>query len=533
MHHKTTSLNKQFLRLLIFCFFACFFLPFNASTQAPVLRLTNSFNENSVLYDTDTISHTTWKPVLFIDSLYTKSNRSWLHRKFFEEHLLQVQEPNFNIFADMVIDEYIGVGKRGIPTSKRGDNKSKVLMMNTRGYEASGNIGDKFYFETALFENQGRFPGYIDSIIRRDTIIPFQNRFKNFGDGKGFDFSYSTASLIYRPNQHFLFNLGYGTNFIGDGYRSLLLSDYNTPYPYFRTALTFGKFQYSVMYSQYISETSRNIYAYGYPRKWGQTYLLNYQPTKNLSLGLFNSVISAYADETNSIALNMSSFSPVMFLHSNKSKAGVSNNDVAGLNVKYTAAQGVHLYGQFVADNFGKVEWENRYGYQVGLRVTNLFGVKGWNALGEFNNVRPYTYATDTVTTVFAHNSQPLAHPLGANFKEAIVVSDFSYKRWYIRAEAFANRYGADSTAETNFGQNVFKPLSLHSKETDIKSSQGLYTKLYYGDVKLAYIINKKTNLRVEGGAVYRNESNKRESYKDLYIYFGVRTTFRKLIYDF
>ncbi len=520
------------LQLISFIFI--FFFSFYSHAQAPVLRLTNSFTEHAVLYNTDTFQHSAWKPVVYTDSTYTKSNRTWLHRKFFEEHLLQVQHPSFNIFADIVVDEYIGVGKRGIPTSQQrgGNNKSKLNMMNTRGYEASGNIGNKFYFETDLYENQGRFPGYVDSIIRRDTVVPFQNRFKNVGDGKGFDFSYSTARLIYIPNPHFLFNLGYGTNFIGDGYRSLLLSDYNTNYPYLRAAASFGHFQYSVMWSQYISGTTRNIYAFGYPRKWGQTYLLDWQASRNLSVGLFNSVISAYQTKENHTNVGGSLFSPIIFLHASKS-SGVKNNDLAGLNLKYRITPKINVYGQFLADNFGSVEWENRYGFQLGLRIGDLFKVKGWNVLGEANLVRPYTYATDTITTVYAHNNEPLAHPDGANFKEIVFVSDYTYKRWWFRLEAFANRYGADSSAETDFGQNIFKPLSLHSKETNIKASQGLYTSLYYGDIRVAYILNKKTNLRIEVGGAARSETNKTDNYKDIFFYVGVRTTFRKLIYDF
>ena len=266
----------QYANKLSFIFYLLFVLLFfytgSINAQAPVLQVTNSFNQQSVLYNSDTFAHTTWKPVLYVDSTYQKSNRSWLYRKFFEEHLLQVQQPNFNIFADVVFDEVAGSSKREIPTTHTSD-KTNFTYVNTRGYEVSGNISNKFYFQTDLFETQASFPAYVDSFIRKYKVVPFQNNYKNFKHN-GFDFTYSSAKLIYIPNKHFLFNLGYGTNFIGDGYRSLLMSDYNTNYPYLRTAITFGKFQYSVMYSQYITNRNDSIYAYGNPRKWGQTYLL-------------------------------------------------------------------------------------------------------------------------------------------------------------------------------------------------------------------------------------------------------------------
>jgi hypothetical protein len=72
----------------------------------------------------------------------------------------------------------------------------------------------------------------------------------------------------------------------------------------------------------------------------------------------------------------------------------------------------------------------------------------------------------------------------------------------------------------------------MHSTEDNI-IGQGVYTKLYYGDLRIAYILNRKTNLRIETGAVYRNERNRINEYHDTYFYVGVRFTFRKLIYDF
>jgi len=528
MPSKTLTGIRRISLLLIFVFY---FLLLHA--QAPVVRLTNNFTQQNILYYTDTFAHTAWKPVLYTDSTYIKSNHSWLYRKFFEEHLLQVQHQSFNIFADIIVDEYIGAGKRGIPTSRSITGKSKALMMNTRGYEAGGNIGNKFYFETAIYENQGRFPGYVDSAVRKTGVIPFQNRYKNIGDGKGFDFSYSSARLVYTPNKHFLFDLGFNNNFIGDGYRSLLLSDYNTVYPYFKTAITVGNFQYSVMWSQYVSEPERTIYALGYPRKWGQTYFLDWHATKQFNIGIFNSVISPNETSDHKKDVGISLASPIIFVHADKSPSGVQLNNISGLNLKYAIIPSVNIYGQFMLDELGDGEWQKRYGWQAGIRISDVLNVNGWNALAEFNTVRPYAYASDDAATVYSHNNESLADPLGANFKEAIGVTDYTYKNWWFRLEVMAAHYGVDSSSSVDYGHDIFKPVYLHSKENNITTDQGLLTKLYYGDFRMAYILNKKTNLRIEAGAVYRNEKNRDATYKDMYGYIGVRMSFRKLIYDF
>lgn len=528
--HLEIRLSTYKLPLIIF---VLLFLSANSFSQSPIERVTNNFNQQNILYSTDTFAHTAWKPVLYIDSTYIKSNRSWLHRKFFEEHLLQVQHQNFNIFADIIVDEYIGPGKRAIPTSQTKPGRSKWNMMNTRGYEASGNIGDKFYFETSVYENQGRFPGYVDSSIRNTHVVPFQNRFKNIGDGKGFDFSYSTARLVYTPSKHFLFDLGFNNNFIGDGYRSLLLSDYNTVYPYFRTAITTGSVQYSVMWSQYVAEPERTIYALGYPRKWGQTYLLDWHATKHFNISVFNSVISPNETVDHKKDVGISLASPIMFLHADKSPSGVQLNNISGLNLKYNLLPSVNIYGQFMLDELGSGDWQKRYGWQLGLRAGNFINVSNWNILAEFNTVRPYSYAADNDFTVYSNNNESLADPLGANFKEAIFVTDYTYKSWWFRLEGLIAHYGVDSSSSVDYGKNIFVLTSNHTKENNIVTGQGLFTKLYYGDFRIAYILNKKSNLRIEGGGIYRRETNKEHTYNDIYAYIGVRMSFRKLIYDF
>src|SRR3954452_19835670 len=256
----------------------------NVFGQTTALRLYNSWNINKLYTDTS-IVHTAWKPMLYLDTVSPPSTRSWFYRKVFNEHLLSVQQPNYTIYGDIILDEYIGYDSRAIKANNGSKDNYHIPMMNTRGYEVSGSIGKSFYFETNFYENQGRFGAYVDSFIRRYKIIPRQAMFKNIGDGLGFDFNYSNGRLIYTPNKHLLFDVGYSRNFVGDGYRSLLLSDFATDHPYFRAALTFGNFQYSAMWSQYVTETpgTHNLYAYGYPRKWAQTYLVDWKATKHFT----------------------------------------------------------------------------------------------------------------------------------------------------------------------------------------------------------------------------------------------------------
>ena len=526
--------SKKFFSACIFCF--SFVSPAFVCAQAPELRTTNTYNEQQVVYDNDSMMHTAWKPVLYNDTTIKRGTGTWFHRKFFQEHLLQIREGKFNLNADLIFDEYIGYSKREIPTGHRAgissDSITHVPMMNTRGFEVSGNFSDKFYFETAFYESQGRFGGYVDSSVRKYRVVPGQGGWKNVGDGKGFDFSSSASRLVYMPGKHFTFDLGYGKNFIGDGYRSLVLSEFSYNYPYFKTTITYGKFQYNAMWSQYITDRTIGLSnKQGYFRKWGQTFLVDYQATKRFSVSVFETVMWPDQDSMRNKDVSPWLLSPVIFLHGSKSPSGVHNNVIAGTILKYRIFHQTHLYGQLALDNTGS-GWESRYAAQLGIRSGSVFGVKNLNAIIEANIARPYTYATNTLFTNYGHNNQALAHPLGANFKEGLIVASYAYKNWYFRAESFIAKYGLDSSTDVNYGQNIFKPIDTHTA-TDVSVGQGLSTNIFYADLRVAYVINPVTNMRIESGFTFRNEKNSTVFFKDRIFYIGIRMSFRNLLYDF
>ena len=526
-HHLTASFfNKSYLRsaFVIILFSLSISQSVMAQSQQS-LSVTNSYNEQAIIYNSGTAINTAWKPIVYSDTGVSFATGKWFNRKFYHEHLLQIKQPEFNINADLIFDEYIGSSKR----------KNTTPSNNTRGYEVTGSVGNHFYFETDVYETQARYGGYIDSFIRGNFVIPGQGGHKNPGDGPGFDFSASRASLIYLPNKHFMFNLGYGKNFIGDGYRSLLLSDWAFNYPYFRTAFTVGKFQYNFMWSQYISDRQK-IYNnnLGYYRKWSQTFLINYQATRQFSLSLFETVQWPDQDSMRKKDISPWVASPIIFLHGNQSPSGVPNNQITGLNLKYRILKNTYLYGQFAYNNKTYHDsLKNRYAIQAGIRSGNTFGVANFNTILEANLVRPYAYATNLLNTNYAHNNEPLAHPLGANFREGIFVADYTFKKWYFRAESFVAEYGADSSTSVNYGHNIFKPVNTATAPENTTIGQGLKANIFYADCRVAYVINPVNNLRVETGFTFRNEKSSAFSYRDRIVYIGVRMSFRKISYDF
>ena len=77
---------------------------------------------------------------------------------------------------------------------------------------------------------------------RQSLVVPGQGQWKDYSNGKAFDFAYSSALLDYKAGKFLDFQLGYDKNFIGDGYRSMLLSDNSFNYPFLVTEILLSSY---------------------------------------------------------------------------------------------------------------------------------------------------------------------------------------------------------------------------------------------------------------------------------------------------
>lgn len=510
---------KRFL--LFVCLSASLKLVYGQDT-CTVLTLYHEWNE-ALLYCNDSIRHTAFKPALFADTLIQAGRRSLLSRKLFEEHQVSVHDGSFHLFADFLPDFQVGISKR----------PQKVPWQNTRGVSIMGNIGSKVYFEAEDFETQQRFPGYVDSFVRSRGMIPRLDTYRklaNFNHSVA-DFNYTSARLVYMPDRFLLVDLGYGRNFIGDGYRSLLLSDWAFNYPYLQVSGKWRSLQYSVMWSQYISKQgARAVDTFSYPRKWSQTFFLDWHFLPAGNIGLFESVIWPGQTVNHRNDMSWSLLSPLIFLHGNASPSGISNFTLTGLNARFRIMFQTFLYGQAAVSNFLRNSaWKDRFAFQLGLRSFDFAGVRGLDALAEFNKVKPYMYAGNSPGINYSQFDQPLADPLGAAFKEGVAVLHYKTGKWWFRLEALKAIYTSDQTSEENAGGDILKPVPIGNSIP----AQGMQNHLLWTDFRAAFILNRENNLRLEAGVTFRKESNHMDTFRDCIFMLGFRSTFRDLIRDF
>ncbi|QJD97574.1 capsule assembly Wzi family protein [Mucilaginibacter robiniae] len=512
---------------------------------------------NDSVYSIHTRFHSSLKPYLITDStLYQRYNdlinygtdtvnhHSWLHRKLFNEHLIDIRKSDYTFFADFLPDLTIG----------RDFSNSRTTWLNTRGYQVGGTIGKKFYFYSSGFENQGVFANYLTNYIDQLNIVPGQAYDRNQGK-RTKDWSYVTALISYTPNKYLNITAGQDKNFIGDGYRSLLLSDNSSPYPFFKLTGNLGNVTYMVMWS-YMQDpmASKLSFDVGYRKKWGVFHYLDWNATNRLSLGFFDAVIWADADDAgHKRGFDFSYGNPIIFLRPLEASNGSPDNAFLGFNGKYKISDQITAYGQFALDEFeaknffsGKGSSRNKYGLQVGVRGANVFGIKNLNYLAEFNEASPYTYSQTSSIINYAQQNEPLAHPWGANFKEAVGLLNYSYKRFDFSGEFDYGYYGLDVN-NMNYGKDVFLDYRTQARYTGPFDptlfnnayatngnyiGQGLTTHMYYAEGKVAYLLNPKYNLRIELGALYRRETNTSFTDNTRMLTIGVRSSFRNLYQD-
>ena len=186
-------------------------------------------------------------------------------------------------------------------------------------------------------------------------------------------------------------------------------------------------------------------------------------------------------------------------------------------------------------DDFSGNSFRKKYGYQVGLKYFDVFKIKNLHMQAEYNSVRPYAYAAKNIYQSYTHYNQALAHPLGANFYEAIGFINYKYHDFFIQVKANYAVKGNDSLT-SNFGGNVFKSdnsIPISQTLENIHTTQGLKTTIMYQDIHIGYLVNKVTNFNIVVGFSNRIEKNLATTKQTQFVYFGVRTSLANFYYDF
>ncbi|MGQ1946485.1 hypothetical protein ACT3CD_05200 [Geofilum sp. OHC36d9] len=420
------------------------------------------------------------------------------------------------------------------------NSTGKSTWINMRGVMLQGQLGRNLGFYVDIYENQGVYGGYMNDYIQANGVVPAQGRIKQMQPDTR-DYSQSTGYLSYNAGPWINLQAGYGKNFIGDGYRSLLLSDNAYSYPYFKMTATFWKIEYMVMMSQFlhINELVRSTDD-RYDYKYGVFHYLSWNIGKRLSLGLFESVIYAAQDTTGYRGLDMNYMVPFVVYRPVEHALGSPDNVTMGLNIKYIPWKNAAIYGQFVMGEFKQDEvfnatkwWGNKQGFMLGYKNYNFLRIENLDVRTEYSQVRPYTYSHYEPITNYGHLNQPLAHPLGANFRESLSSLTYRVGRWYLNLEAMIAMHGEDYDETTSYGSNIYRPNTTRPADYGIYIGQGLKTNIQNISGSISFLINPKTNMNISIGGRYRKTSNDIETIENTFINLSLKTSLRNVYWNF
>ena len=371
------------------------------------------------------------------------------------------------------------------------------VFLNTRGVSVRGLIGKKVGFSSFITENQERGPQFFQQRVAEFRAVPgvgFYKRFKNSGvdyfDARGY-FTFNAAKFID-------FQIGYDKNFIGNGYRSLFLSDWGNSYLFAKINTKIWKLNYQNIFMELTPQFKKNGDSL-LPRKYAAMHHLSMNVTKWLNIGLFEGVVFGRKNRFDFQYLN-----PIIFYRHIEGTLGSPDNALAGFDFKANVAHRLQFYGQFMLDEFilkqvknNPTSWVNKFGIQAGVKYLDAFGAKNLDLQFESNRVRPFTYSHNDTVANYTHYNQPLAHPLGANFQEFIGIVNYQpAPKWQVYGRIIYYNQGLDSNG-INFGGNIFKDYKTRSSNNGFEVAGGRKASVFNGFLQLSYELRENLNFDI------------------------------------
>ena len=244
---------------------------------------------------------------------------------------------------------------------------NSMLFVNTRGVVIRGMIARRLGFQTYLTDNQERAPQFVQSRINQYEAVPGEGFYKHFKN-TGVDYFDARGYLTFNAAKYLDFQFGYDKNFIGNGYRSLVLSDNSNSYLFLRINTQIWRLNYNVLFMELTPQFRKGGSDYLLPRKYAAVHHLSVNAPKWLTVGIFDAIVFGRQDHFDFLYLN-----PVIFLRAAEQQAGSPDNALAGIDLKANIAHSFQLYGQLMLDEFklselraGNGWWGNKFGLQLG-----------------------------------------------------------------------------------------------------------------------------------------------------------------------
>jgi hypothetical protein len=435
---------------------------------------------------------------------FKKKPKNLILRKLFYENFIDLQTKDFRLTANPLF----------FLRAKEDSKNSELYTVNTRGLEIKGRLGKDIAYYTSFRENQAFFAPYIDSFANRRLIVPGQGAHKSFRDS-GYDYSSAEAYISYSPFDFLNLQIGHGKHFVGEGYRSLLLSDNAFNYPFLKLTVLHNGWQYQQLYTQF--EDFEEVYYNYHRRKHASINYLSYNYKNILELGVFEGIIYQSLDTaTYSYHLPWNFYPPLPVVKSLSNLNKTEHYLLNGFNLMLRPVNLVKLYAQaaFSPAHSGAA-------FQAGLKLQDAFFANfsshSLYLQAEYNSAQNRLYAHPVEgRQSWSHYNQELAHPAGSNFTELLFRMQYRFNRLSLSAKHIKIRRDGS-------GQILVSDLNLPENQNETTDS------ITYSNFETAYTINPAWQLQLFLGAEIRQLSNT----ENRFYYFGLKTALSNFQTDF
>jgi hypothetical protein len=475
-------------------------VPFFGMTQIPILDNTHRLFVEYQNIENDTIDHKPFLGFVLPDKTEKLGGEVFNKRK---------NEGVNNIEVQLLLNTALGL------------NSSNAAA----GLALSGQFKKwSFYIapSVGLYQN--------NQWVRRQTEFNYiQNNQTILSKNKSGMIGFSSPFAVqYKPSKYFTFSGGVGKQFIGEGQRSILLTDFSKNHPYLSVVTEVWKLKYINLISGYYYDQNSELTFY-LPNKFSTTHYLSWDVFKWLNIGAFETVMWKSQDTLLNRGIDVNYLNPVIFYRPVEYSTGSSDNVLMGIAGTIKIRKKLKIYGQLLIDEFllkyisADIKhainpnavtaeptgwWGNKHSGQAGLKWFDAFNLDGLIVRGEVNYSRPYTYSHLNPSESYSHFNSPLAHPLGANFKEWMVNLHYIQKNWafegyfnYLKKGFdFPTNYSQNQLngpiVSGNYGGNVINSYNTRVNEFGTFTGQGNTYSYSTIGIKAGYFLNPEINLK-------------------------------------
>ena len=378
-----------------------------------------------------------------------------------------VKRDDFSFYSKLMYNFQMGKESNGAP--KPYNNEREVFQWR-------GQVSKKIGYYTYATDYDMRPPTYVRDYVTSHNALPGLGYYKGSNAPgfrnplNGFDVK---GGIMLNVTKGIDVQFAFDKVFIGNGYRSLILSDFSNNFLFLKLNTRFWKFNYYNLFGEMIDRGNSTIDTL-YNKKYMALHCLDLQVTKWLNVGFFENVVFGRRNGFDPNLLN-----PMIFMVALGHQLGSPDKTTIGMNIKANAFKNTQLYSQVIINEFVLDEvlhysrgwWANKQALQLGFKSIDVLGINNLDIQGEVNMVRPFVYSSLDNYSSSVHYNQAFAHPLGANFKEFIGIVKYQpIPKLNLQAKIIYYKQGLDS-AGVNMGSNP--ALSYNTRPYDYGWSIG------------------------------------------------------------